>query len=315
MIQRLRNYLLREVLKDEPYYVEDDWCREEYLKFFGHVQKSFKRACCLTNENDQDNQDERIQYMVWDIFLTEQQRSSQISLETHIESLPMPNHIVERINNCIQNGKKYTVVYVEISWVAQNGSDNDIDRVLDGHATLMLFDLQDKIQWFFDPDDCIKRENILSFTRAFSRTAYLPEFEVVYHRDLLEEDRRDCIQKHFESLNQHHTGTCGIIVALVLVSCLRFDYWDTFRMSRFLKQISNNEEDKKSLIQKFVSWYNRVHENNYNADLISDSLQNVTSVGQSVCGVFSTTNHSFCRRRAKDNKQFCWQHEATMKNS
>lgn len=303
IIQRLRNYLFKEVLKDEPYALINDWCRANYWHFFNPVQNNYKRACPLTNDTD-DFEDEFIQNMTWHVQLTSHHRRDQTELNHHIESLNIPDEIQNRIDGCIQQSKKYTVVFIIVSWENADGPD--------AHAIMLFFDLEDKFQWLFDPDDA--DNNPISMTKAFSRRSYIPGFEVIPYRYLLEDNLDESLQTHYETINQHQTRTCGIMVVLVLICCLRFDYWDTFRMSRFLKQISRNDEDKKSLIQKFVSWYTTVHDNDYDRQFISDALQKIPSVGHSVCGVYSTISNKICSRRTKDHQQFCWQHKSTMQN-
>ncbi len=295
-VQRLRQYFFKELLNNEPEYIDDDWCRSNYKLFCPRVQFAFMNSCEYSLDGTS-----------WKINIPLQHRSTQDALNAYIESKTMPLAIQNHIANCMNNNdREYTVIYLILRFPDTQSA----------HATFMIFDLKDKHQYYFDPEDSLGRN--VCYTKAFSRKSFVNGFVPVSAEHLAEESDQNTLQRHFEVYNPDQTGTCGIIVALVLVCCLRFQYWDTKRMCRMIRQAANTPILKKELIRKFISWYVEIDEqDNYDADRIREKVLFCESQSK-ICGVFSKQSHNLCQRRPKKNNdrkyQYCWQHYEKLVN-
>lgn len=291
-LNRIKKYLFEELLPD-VHYVDEDWCKEDYYKFFDKAQNPWKRNCAYNEE------------FIWEIPVNENEHATQGDLDNFANDLEIPNGIRDRILQCKADGKYFTALYVLFEWVEQEN----------GHAAMLFFDLKNNHQWYFDPADGLDRE--VCFANAFSQKSYIDGFRVVDASDIVEKRYQDSIQKHFEQHHPDQVGVCGVLVALVLVCCLRFDYWDTKRMASFICQAAATTQEKKNLIRRFLSWYVDIHDHNYEQAYIFEAMT-APSATNSRCGVYSTQTHSLCKRKTVSKEgealQYCWQHMETLRN-
>jgi hypothetical protein len=266
---RVRTYLLEELLVDRDNYTTNDWCRYRYVEFFDKAQARWKRNC----SNDR---------FVWDITVLPKNTSTQERLNAFANNLRLPNSIVRRIKQCKEDGKHYTAVYIVFRW-NRKGSN--------GHGALLLFDLVDNLQWYFDPDDVL--ESDVSVSKAFSQKSYVDDFAVVSAETIAETYSERCIQQHFEQFHPGQNGTCGMLCAIILMCCLRFNYWNTKSMARIICKAIPTEQQKKDVIQKFITWFLSFLENEDEPDVLTNMLT-VNSVPGSKCAVFKDFSKTLC---------------------
>lgn len=305
LVNRIRNYLYNEVLGDMGLYIEDDWCKEEYIKIFNVLKTPWKNSCSLTNGQENFG-DVLLNNMTWLIKIPDANYTGQAVFDQFVNTLELPEVIFNRLKNCIDNQKEHSVVFVIFEWETH------------AHATMLYFDLQNMCQCFFDPDD--GKDVNLSLTKGMSQKAFIPDFSVVEADLLLEETYAECIQRVFEQVNNFNPGVCGILLFLVLVCCLRFDYWDTKRMCRFIQQATNLQADinegrndnynaAADLMHKLIFLFDYLYENQFDPDIIRQTFLDPPRVGKSLCGVFSSNTHTICKRKTENNEQYCWQHK------
>jgi REP element-mobilizing transposase RayT len=211
----------------------------------------------------------------------------------------LPKKIKDTILQCKADGKEYAAVYLLPYF----------PELFYGHATVLLFDLKDNLQWYFDPEDGIM--SAISYTTAFSQTSYIDGFDVVPANLVSTSMEAFSIQKQFETVIGGLNGTCGLLVVLVLVCCMRFDYWNTQKMSHMILQAANTRLLKHELMTKFIDWYMEVDEFEYEPEFIRAMMNIPPKSEDSICGVFLKSNNKLCKRHptsAGDLHQFCWQH-------
>lgn len=289
-VERIFEYLFDELLKNDAYYLNDDWCQSEYELFTSNALFTAKNTCASPNSS-----------FYWHIPITVNQRQTQDNFNQYIESLVIPNNIRNRILQCKNNGKEYAAVCLDLKYT-------ELDY---GHAAMLMFDLKDNLQWYFDPDDAINTISLVSYVKAFSRTAYIDGFDVVPPSLVATSLHSFSIQPRFENVNEDHDGLCGILVAIVLVCCIRFDYWNTQKMSHMILQAANTPQLKNELMRKFIYWYMEIDHLGYDTGVIRELMNVPCKNNDSICGVFMKDTNGLCRRRPnpKNNlHQYCWQH-------
>jgi hypothetical protein len=152
MVQRLKTFLFNELLRDKPQYLDGDWCRTHYYKLFTPMQMLWKDQCNINNRS-------------WQIDINNNEDYDQETLDEYISNLIIPVAIKNKIESCQTGNKRFVVILIKIFWPNN------------GHAACMVFDLEDKLQWYFDPDDWIEKQ--VSFGVAFSQKSFLTGFTAV----------------------------------------------------------------------------------------------------------------------------------------
>lgn len=284
-VERIHEYLFDEFLKHDGYYLDDEWCQTKYEIFTSNALLNLKNTCASQNSS-----------LYWFIPITAEHLQSQSNFNQYIENKVLPNHIKNKILQCKTNGKEYAAICLDLKYT-----------FLDyGHAAMLMFDLKDNLQWYFDPEDGIDRQ--ISYVKAFSRSSYIEGFDVVPPSLVAISSPTFSIQKLFEQDSEDHDGLCGIVIALVLVCCIRFNYWNTQKMSHMILQAANTVQLKNDLMRKFIYWYMQIDHLGYDTDAIYESMNAPCKNENSICGVFLKTTNSLCKRNPYPH-QLCWQHK------
>jgi len=289
---RIQEYLFDELLGDTAEYLPEEWnrCSARYATLTQSLQHKWQSTCQLPTS---------IRFRTpLNLY------NSQAALNAYVDQhFNIPN-IGNVILNCLPN-KKYKMCCVYLYLDHDNRS---------GHATLLFFDLRRKLQWFFDPADHLN--STASTYKAFSRRAYVNGFQVVPAQTIAFANANESIQHHFENINPDQTGTCGVLCIMVLLTCLRFGYYNTKKMSTLIMQAANTPALKRELMRKFISWYDdisRVHRFNLN-EIYRMATR---AAAGSLCSAYSQTSHRLCSRkscREGTKRQFCWQHKSILQN-
>lgn len=280
-VQRLKVYLFDEILHDAPPHEDADWCKNAYWEIYNSMQTPWRKSCRLPRLRDG-----------WEVSV--KRSLSEQQLIEHMKNKELPHRIKEHIKHCTASGKDIVALFVSI-WYP------DLKQ---GHATMLFFDLKNKFQWFFDPHDGLNRR--ICLTRVFSCKPFMEGFTVVPVEYVCESTTANSIQSHFEKLNPKQSGVCGILLVLVLLCCLRFDYWDTKSMSNLVKRAVEQRENE--FIQKFISFYLDINAHDYQRKYMFKKMLPPSSAQ---CCVFNKTTHQLCSNQAdelQEKRQYCLEH-------
>ncbi len=292
---RIKSFIMRDLLGPSAENLEPDWTRSTYPDALKYTDRIFKTQC------------KNFGSVNW-VFPVAS-RVSQAALNAHVTTLNFSPELVARIQRCQTLGKK-TIACVPIIMIwSQTAS----------HIALLFFDLKRNLTWLYDPGDSLSKN--ASFHTAFSTKAFVPGFDPVPAHLIGHQAQNHTLQTRFETDNNHQQGICGLMVILIRIVCLRFNYFDTKMVSRLIRQCLTPAQAQE-VIRKLVTFYETdLMVGRINIYDLYVSLTRNHSGGN--CCVFSASTHRLCKRKPckglQDNdhnnrfgvaSSFCWQHRA-----
>ena len=120
------------------------------------------------------------------------------------------------------------------------------------------------------------------------------------------------IQYHVATKNAHDGGLCGFLTILVMLICIRFNYYNPKDVADMITPYLN----KDKLINKLIYWYGDLIKTFGNQDKFIEKIMPLST--EYVCRVFNPSTRRLCRRNSCANgpaKCMCWQHRALVMNN
>lgn len=300
----VEQYLLGELLQGHPLFVgEWDQSSEMYRRSLKKVEKVWTSMCMSP-------------VRALKIHLRPRHLTSQVHLNNEVRRQILrylTNNRVARLNACAGNPKlKVLVHWVHVYWY--DGNNN----WLGGHASLLLFDLRNRFQIFFDPADDrdVRAHDGLCYTKAFLQQ-FVQGFSPVPLSEATFPNEPARLQTFMEKdVKNDLDGQCGVLCLLVLVCCLRFGYFHPRNMANIIKDALDTPNKRIDAARGFVSWYTALQAA---PDNDIGALAQVFAPAQATGGCEAYTQaHRLCTRAACKQglmrHQMCWQHRHIVVN-
>lgn len=225
--------------------------KDNYYPFLLKALQSLKKSMCMSNRNALFDINRN---MV--LFFKNHPDFPDASNQHHMQlsfANAFGNHrgVNGQILQCMKDAErtqlpKFLLTFVPVVTFNANGKPTT------GHATLLLFDLVNKHQVYFDPSG--RDRDIAPFQNA----PLIPGFQPVPVSECAFTERirahRDYAMQHaYES--QEYEGVCGIMCLLVWQLCSRFNYFHLRNMAEVLVEAYPDRADRRSMIGRFVRLY------------------------------------------------------------
>lgn len=176
----------------------------------------------------------------------------------------------------------------------------------DGHGIMMVFDKRRKTQIVFDP---IWVHGHCPVTTAMCKRRFHPLYTPLPPEVCSFPDGEGSLQTLVESESTFFKGkTCGILVFIVMLCCMRFNYINPIHVGKLLKQIilPNNV-----VLRKLITFYQNLRETP--DELLSSAL--LPTSPNNKCNVFSPHTRKLCSRKSCGQSALCWQHRFLVMNN
>jgi hypothetical protein len=241
------------------------------------------------------------------VVLTHADEQSAASMDQVVSNLQLPQSVMSCLNNNnnYNNNNKSMVTWV---FVYVQFPDEGV-----GHALLLMFDRYHRVQVVFDPHWGLDQDATYpSLASALCRRQFHPDYVNTPATVCGWAQQANSIQSSVEvnmDIDEH--GVCGIICMLVILCCMRFNYYNPKHIADMIK----NPLGGYSLINMLITWYDQlIHAPA--AQVLSFILpHNQISDAQGVkCDVYNQKTAKMCSRRpcfrATSDPEgcFCWQH-------
>lgn len=289
----------------QPWVKQGAWVKNARV-YYAHMARMLKHVCS-TCQYDADT----MAYMRLDFEGADYRTVPGINQYANTVQLP------QRTMACLNNPPAHRrSVWVFIAMVIPNNST--------GHGLCLLFDTRRRKQFVFDPhcacDDRLSDNQQLTagaMTRALCQRRLHPDYEPVAMQQCLWPLRADTLQQRVE-VPLHHVdrGVCGILCMLVIICCIRFNYYNPRDMAdmiadELVRPIAGNNAGAAT-IHKIIRWY--VHLMNLRAHANIPVHLVFPSPSDHRCNTFSSWTGRVCSRTvcrqgtSANNCSTCWQH-------
>ena len=224
------------------------------------------------------------------INVTHAAQASPQVMNALVAAAQLPQHV----QACLDAGNCRTVwVWMNIRW-PQGG----------GHAAFMLFDVKRRRQIYFDPHWGMDMANSVS-TQVCQRQFH-PQYQPVALADCAwptqNVSMQHLIQQHLH-FDEH--GMCGILSTIVIITCIRFNYFNPLHVARMMTQTM--AQQGAHVANQMITWYDELIPKSGDAYRLH-AFPNSTA---DRCHAFSTGTRRLCSRRSCRQgplRCFCWQH-------
>lgn len=220
----------------------------------------------------------------------------------------VPHDIPAAAMQCLDNNNpniRAVWVFVSTIWELPNGE-------IDGHAGFMVFDKLRKKQIVFDPSwsHDIDDRTTMVVSKALCEYQFHPQYDLVPVNRCGWNHNELSLQSGVEDImHMDEQGLCGLLSLLVILCCIRFNYYNPLHLATILRDVLSNQQQLYG--NKLISWYD---------DLVGTPDNQVLSAlyperrnnGLGLCYVYSRTTNTLCKRKAcKEGQQkcLCWQHK------
>lgn len=295
----LRTYLTNDLLGqgDVPIWIAGRWNTrtQTYTQVF---RDTFKRYCGVLAASAS--------------LLITQDGARQDFSQFVRTNVRIPDDVRVLMEECVRPGSKTRAILLKLNIsYAWHPS---------GHAALLVFDVQRRMQIMFDPDDSLMNANntrsAFSFTSAFAdmQEPLLPGFACAAASEMGYTRFGERLQRFFQGVvDSEHHGLCGVLVQVVAMCCARFAYWNPKDISDMIKELFVNRNQRENLVYNMIGWYDRVCDANLSAELFQQKVHPPSSIG---CKCFSAKMGRMCSRASCREGQsvFCWQHRHLLQN-
>lgn len=255
LVSETRAYLDGMVEGVPPYKEFKQWLRmgkSNYYPFLLNALQTMKKSMCMSNRHAVFDIN-RSNVLFWVKGHPDfPEEVNRYNMRLNIAAA-FGNHraINGQIVKCMDDAKrtglpKFLLTFVGILTINADGKKTT------GHATLLLFDLVNRHQVFFDPsgwEDDVK---------PFLEAPLIPGFEPVPVSECAFTERIRtptgyALQHKYET--PEYKGVCGIMCMLVFQLCSRFNYYHMRNMAEILVDAYPELEDRRRLIGRFVRLY------------------------------------------------------------
>lgn len=294
----MRKYLDK-LVEDEPLWVAGEWTRSNYraqlsslvnttcsLYTFPHVYK----LTLILNETACDNHVAMMEAMhAW------KQEPRQVSFITNLTRV---------YNDRKTNKRRGLLLYLRTGMCG-----NDFT-----HATFIFFDFKRHLQIFFDPQ--MGLDQPVSFVRGFTELQMIPGCVPIPLDKTVPLLFANSLQEKFQqNLDADDKGVCGMLVLVVTMLCIRFQYYNPLHICQLMIQAYPRANQRTEFTRKLISWYFSFQDA-VTIEAIADHIHKPSTIG---CSTFSSHSGRLCSRPSCKGEGifpvYCWQHRHIVKNT
>lgn len=183
-----------------------------------------------------------------------------------------------------------------------------------GHATFLFFDFKRNLQIFFDPQ--MGLDWSASFVRGFAELQMIPGCVPIPLDKTIPLLFENSLQEQFQqNLDVDDKGVCGVLVLVVTMLCIRFQYYNPLHISQLMIQAYPRPSQRTELTRKLISWYFSF-QHGVTIEAIADHVHKPSTIG---CSTFSGYSGRLCSRPSCNGEGifpvYCWQHRHIVKNT
>lgn len=280
-----------------PMWIAGDWNRsvQSYLGTYSTILQKICSSCKINASMPQS---------LLCLNMTHTNCSDVDAIKIYLSNQHLPSKITQCLNSI---GKKQSVVcpvYLRLD-----------DNPENGHIFFIVFDVQQKLQILFDSDSG-RTGGVVSDYDHFIHTLAKHQFHAEFTCPTLTSqvwfNNTDSIQSVTEEhMDVDEQGLCGILLLIVLLTCIRFNYYNPKHIADMIKiEVKTNGNS-------LITWYDHLREaiSTNNTAKLQRLVYRTSSNGY--CGVFNPKTGKICSRKVCKNgscKYHCWQHRHIMLN-
>lgn len=165
---------------------------------------------------------------------------------TGVTAYGSPRGLNRQLQVCMDRAQKTGMPQYVMSMLTLVYYD-ECQNFITPHATIMLFDLVNKHQIFFDPSG--DRRTVAPLLKK----ALIPGFAPVPVRECAFRRPAESLQAHMEC--EEYRGVCGVACSLLWTLCVRFEYYHLKNMAEMLLEAFPDRRAMVELTGKFVTLF------------------------------------------------------------
>lgn len=256
-------------------------------------------------------------YMLFTKYMLDRKKHSQDAFNAAAINFKLPHQVIKKIKKCESNSiKRWCIIPTHVEYFRKKKAR--------AHACVLMFDLKNKIQYFFDPWGFAKHEKqrTVSLLEAVcSRPAFVQGYTVP---DILEQGwlrKERGLQTVFERIYTDSsdkfkvakfTGVCVLMCILVIMVLVRFNIHTPLQTADVLKHMVKHisVEDREQIVLRLAVFILRMARIPYSR---TGEFFVPTTPGIHTCNTLLLSG-KLCSRNTCENRCMCWQHENMLLN-